>query len=152
MRWCGEQENPELHGGRQAMSSITTPKLFCPFILGTATLRHRVVMAPLARLRSDQPGDIPGDLMAEYYAQRASLGGFIVTESTEITPEASAYQGAPGIYTDAQMADWRKITDANLRTDAYGGIPLNSYNRATFYSAGAEGYIDYPSYNSSTVN
>jgi len=47
-------------------------------------------MAPLTRLRSDQPGDIPGDLMAEYYAQRASPGGLIVTESAEITPEASA--------------------------------------------------------------
>ena len=69
-------------------------------------------MAPLTRLRSDQPGDVPGDLMAEYYAQRASSGGLIVTESTEITPEVSAYEGAPGIYTEGQMADWRKITDA----------------------------------------
>ena len=51
-------------------------------------------MVPLTHLRSDQPGDIPGDLMAEYYAQRASPGGLIVTESAEITPEASAYEGA----------------------------------------------------------
>lgn len=57
------------------MSSTTTLKLFSLFILGTITLRHRVVMAPLTRLRSDQPGDVPGDLMAEYYAQRASPGG-----------------------------------------------------------------------------
>jgi hypothetical protein len=95
----------------------TTPKLFSPFILGTIILRHRIVMAPLTRLRSDQPGDIPGDLMAEYYTQRASPGGFIVTESTEITPEASAYEGAPGIYTEAQMAGWRKITDAIHRKE-----------------------------------
>jgi N-ethylmaleimide reductase len=73
------------------MSSTPALKLFSPFILGTITLRHRIVMAPLTRLCSDQPGDIPGDLMANYYAQRASPGGFIVTESTEIAPEASAY-------------------------------------------------------------
>jgi N-ethylmaleimide reductase len=94
------------------MSNTPTPKLFSPFTLGTITLRHRVVMAPLMRLRSDQPGDIPVDLMAEYYAQRTSPGGLIVTESTEITPDASAYEGAPGIYTEAQMAGWRKVTDA----------------------------------------
>jgi N-ethylmaleimide reductase len=77
------------------VSNTKTPKLFSPLILGTITLRHRVVMAPLTRLRSEQPGDIPGDLMAEYYVQRVSPGRFIVTESTEITAEASAYEGAP---------------------------------------------------------
>lgn len=64
------------------MSNTRTAKLFSPCVLGTIALQHRVVMAPLTRLRSDQPGDIPGDLMAEYYAQRASSGGLIVTEST----------------------------------------------------------------------
>lgn len=106
------------------MSSTTTLKLFTPFILGTITLRHRVVMAPLTRLRSDQPGDIPGDLMAEYYSQRASPGGLIVTESTEITPTASAYEGAPGIYTEAQMAGWRKITDAIHSKEGYVFLQL----------------------------
>ena len=88
------------------------------------TLRHRVVMAPLTRLRSDQPGDVPGDLMAEYYAQRASPGGLIVTESTEITPEASAYQGAPGIYSEPQIAGWRKVTDAIHRKEGYVFLQL----------------------------
>src|SRR6516225_11505438 len=97
------------------MSSTTTLKLFGPFILGAITLQHRVVMAPLTRLRSDQPGDIPGDLMAEYYAQRASPRGLIVTESTEITPEASAYEGAPGIYTEAQIEGWQKVVGAIQR-------------------------------------
>jgi N-ethylmaleimide reductase len=106
------------------MSDIPTPKLFKPFILGMITLEHRVVMAPLTRLRSDQPGDIPGDLMAEYYAQRTSLGGFIVTESTEITAEASAYEGAPGIYTEAQMAGWRKVTDAIHANGGYVFLQL----------------------------
>jgi NADH:flavin oxidoreductases, Old Yellow Enzyme family len=57
--------------------------------------------------------------MAEYYAQRASPGGLIVTESAEITPEASAYEGAPGIFTEAQMAGWRKVTDGIHRKEGY---------------------------------
>jgi N-ethylmaleimide reductase len=101
------------------VSNTKAPKLFSSLILGTMTLRHRVVMAPLTRLRSDQPGDVPGDLMAEYYTQRASPGGLIVTESTEITPEASAYEGAPGVYTEAQTAGWRKVTDAIHRKEGY---------------------------------
>ena len=81
-------------------------------------------MAPLTRLRSDQPGDIPGDLMAEYYGQRASPGGLIVTESAEITPEASGYEGVPGIFTKAQMAGWRKVTDAIHRKEGYAFLQL----------------------------
>jgi N-ethylmaleimide reductase len=106
------------------MTSIPTLKLFSPFNLGTIALRHRVVMAPLTRLRSEQPGDIPGELMAEYYAQRASPGGLIVTESTEITPEASAHEGAPGIFTEAQMAGWRRVTDAIHRKEGYVFLQL----------------------------
>jgi N-ethylmaleimide reductase len=106
------------------VSSTKTPKLFTPLILGTMRLRHRVVMAPLTRLRSEQPGDIPGDLMAEYYAQRASPGGLIVIESTEITPEASAYEGAPGIYTEAQMVGWRKVADAIHKNEGYVFLQL----------------------------
>jgi N-ethylmaleimide reductase len=93
------------------MNEISPPRLFTPFRLGRITLQHRVVMAPLTRLRSEQPGDVPGPLMAQYYAQRSSHGGLIITESTEITPEASAYEGAPGIYTDKQIDGWRKVTD-----------------------------------------
>jgi N-ethylmaleimide reductase len=106
------------------VSNTKAPKLFSSLILGTIRLRHRVVMAPLTRLRSDQPGDVPGDLMAEYYAQRASPGGLIVTESTEITPEASAYEGAPGLYTEAQTAGWRKVTDAIHRKEGYVFLQL----------------------------
>jgi NADH:flavin oxidoreductase / NADH oxidase family len=62
--------------------------------------------------------------MAEYYAQRASPGGLIVTESAEITPEASAYEAAPGIFTEAQMAGWRKVTDAIHRKEGYVFLQL----------------------------
>src|ERR1700742_1951551 len=94
------------------MNDILKSLMFAPFKLGTIALKHRVVMAPLTRLRSEEPGDIPGALMAHYYEQRSSEGGLIITESTEITPEASAYEGAPGIYTDRQIAGWRKVVEA----------------------------------------
>ena len=94
------------------MNHVLKSRLFTPLVLGTIPLQHRIVMAPLTRLRSEQPGDVPGELMACYYGQRSSRGGLIVTESVEITPEASAYEGAPGIYTEAQVAGWRKVTEA----------------------------------------
>src|ERR1700730_10787792 len=62
-----------------------TQKLFTPAQVGPFTLTHRVVMAPLTRSRSEQPGDIPGDLMLEYYTQRASEGGLIISEGTSIS-------------------------------------------------------------------
>src|SRR5690348_6950771 len=106
------------------MNSLTTPKMFTPFTLGPIALQHRVVMAPLTRLRSEQQGDIPGPLMAQYYEQRSSPGGLIITESAEITPEASAYEGAPGIYSEAQVAGWRKVTEAIHRKGGFVFLQL----------------------------
>jgi N-ethylmaleimide reductase len=87
-------------------------KLFTPIQIGRLTLEHRVVMAPLTRSRSEQPGDVPGALMRQYYTQRASKGGLIISEATTISPSAKGWFGAPGIHTDEQVAGWRKITDA----------------------------------------
>ena len=86
-------------------------KLFTPFRIGALSLGHRVVMAPLTRMRSD-PGDRPNALMKEYYAQRASQGGLIISEATPISQQGYGYAGAPGIYDDAQIEGWRAITDA----------------------------------------
>jgi N-ethylmaleimide reductase len=94
------------------MATQTKQKLFSPVQVGPLTLSHRVVMAPLTRLRSDQPGDIPGDLMAEYYDQRASEGGLIISEATTVSITGRGYLGAPGIYSDAQVVGWRRVTDA----------------------------------------
>jgi len=94
------------------MATQQKAKLFEPVKLGSIQLDHRVVMAPLTRLRSETPGDIPGDLMLEYYTQRASKGGLILSEATAISVTARGYLGAPGIYSDAQVAGWRRITDA----------------------------------------
>jgi hypothetical protein len=86
--------------------------LFTPVQIGPITLKHRVVMAPLTRSRSEQPGDIPGRLMLEYYAQRASDGGFIVSEGTSVSLTGRGWLGAPGLYSDQQVEGWKKITAA----------------------------------------
>src|SRR5258707_15757074 len=78
-------------------------KLFTPTQVGPYRLSHRVVMAPLTRMRSD-PGDIPSDLMVKYYTQRVSDGGLIVSEATPVSIRGNGYAGAPGIYSDTQIA------------------------------------------------
>jgi N-ethylmaleimide reductase len=87
-------------------------KLFTPISIGTLRLTHRVVMAPLTRSRADLPGDVPNELMVEYYAQRASAGGLIIGEATTISSSARGWLGAPGLYSDKQVDGWKKITAA----------------------------------------
>lgn len=93
--------------------------LFKPVSIGPYTLDHRVVMAPLTRMRSEQPGDLPGDLMLEHYRQRASKGGYIVSEATVVADNGNGYLGSPGIYDDAQIPGWKRITDT---VHAAGGL------------------------------
>src|SRR5271156_233179 len=87
-------------------------KLFTPVQLGSLNLKHRVVMAPLTRSRSEQPGGVPGDMMVQYYSDRASSGGFIISEATNISLTARGWVGAPGMYTDQQAEGWRKVLKA----------------------------------------
>ena len=94
------------------MTERMNRKLFTPLRAGPITLAHRVVMAPLTRSRSEQPGDIPGDLMLEYYTQRASKGGLIISEATTISIGGRGWFGAPGMYSDEQVAGWKKIVGA----------------------------------------
>ncbi|MEG3135716.1 alkene reductase [Rouxiella sp. T17] len=82
--------------------------LFTPIVVGHKTLPNRVFMAPLTRLRSIEPGDIPTPLMGEYYAQRHS-SGLLITEATQISFQAKGYAGAPGLHTPEQIAAWKKI-------------------------------------------
>ena len=67
------------------ISTLTHQKLFSPIQIGVLKLSHRIVMAPLTRLRSQIPGDVPIDLMAEYYGQRASEGGLLISEGTPVS-------------------------------------------------------------------
>jgi N-ethylmaleimide reductase len=94
------------------MTTTSGSKLFTPIKIGPMQLKHRVVMAPLTRSRSEQPGDIPGKLMLEYYTQRASDGGLIISEATTISITGRGWFGAPGLYSDPQIQGWSKIADA----------------------------------------
>jgi len=82
-----------------------------PTVVAGHTLAHRIVMAPMTRARSTQPGDVPNALNALYYAQRASAA-LIVTEATQISPQGKGYSFTPGIYSPEQVAGWRLATDA----------------------------------------
>ncbi len=94
-----------------------TTNLFTPLELGPYTLRNRIVMAPLTRSRAAD-GNVPHELNALYYAQRASAG-LIVSEATQVVPEGQGYVSTPGVHSDAQVAGWRKVTDA---VHAAGGL------------------------------
>jgi N-ethylmaleimide reductase len=94
------------------MTSPAVAKLFTPLQIGPAKLKHRVVMAPLTRSRSEQPDDIPGNLMLEYYTQRASDGGLIISEATTISATSRGWFGAPGMYSDKQVEGWKRIVES----------------------------------------
>ena len=87
-----------------------TQDLFSPLTLGSIPLKNRMVMAPLTRNRAGE-GGVTSALNVEYYEQRATAG-LIITEATPISPMAHGYPALPGIYTDAQIAGWKKVTDA----------------------------------------
>lgn len=89
------------------MSSTTN--LLSPVQLGSLTLKNRIVMAPMTRLRAVEAIATP--LMAEYYAQRASAG-LIVTECTMVSPLSNGYMNCPGIYSAEQTQAWQQVTDA----------------------------------------
>ncbi|HEU4857785.1 MAG TPA: alkene reductase [Rhodanobacteraceae bacterium] len=85
-------------------------KLFEPVQLGRYTLSNRLVMAPMTRSRAKADGT-PGDLAADYYRQRASIG-LIVTEGTQPSADGQGYITTPGIYTDAHVAGWKQVAAA----------------------------------------
>ena len=104
--------------------------LLSPITIGNMHLPNRVIMAPLTRLRSaDTTGvkaGIGGNataLMAEYYSQRASAG-MIITEATDISPNAKGYAGAPAIYNDEQIQAWRQVTDSVHQAGGRMGMQL----------------------------
>jgi N-ethylmaleimide reductase len=83
--------------------------LLNPFKLGNIELNNRIVMAPMTRSRAI--GNIPNDIMAEYYAQRATAG-LIITEGTSPSPDGLGYSRIPGIFSEAQVEGWKKTTKA----------------------------------------
>lgn len=92
-------------------------KLFEPTQLKHLDLQNRVVMAPMTRARTSQPGNIPNAMMATYYTQRASAG-LIISEATQISDDSQGYSFTPGVYTDEQVAGWKSVTQAVKSQDA----------------------------------
>ncbi|MDB6139753.1 MAG: NADH:flavin oxidoreductase, partial [Verrucomicrobiaceae bacterium] len=84
--------------------------LFSPHQFGALKVPNRIFMAPLTRCRAE-PGNVPGDMNAEYYQQRASAG-LIIAEATSVSPRGFGYPNTPGVFTDAQIAGWKKVTAA----------------------------------------
>lgn len=85
-------------------------KLLTPLQLGDYTLKNRIIMAPLTRMRADAEL-APTEMNVEYYRQRSSAG-LIITEATQISNQGQGYPMTPGIYTEKQVAGWQKVTDA----------------------------------------
>ncbi|KAJ3063725.1 hypothetical protein HDU98_000486 [Podochytrium sp. JEL0797] len=97
---------------------MSNSQLFESLQVGRYALKHRIVMAPLTRSRAEE-GNIPNDLMAEYYKQRASDGGLLISEATPIHPLTLYNRFVPGIYTPLQIEEWKKTTEA---VHAKGGV------------------------------
>ncbi|KAE9609920.1 hypothetical protein Lal_00006312 [Lupinus albus] len=96
-----ETENQTQRGGNT---------LFSPYKLGNFNLSHRVVLAPMTRCRA--LNGIPQEAHAEYYSQRSTPGGFLISEGTSISPTAAGFPHVPGIYTEEQVEAWRSVVDA----------------------------------------
>lgn len=90
---------------------MSTPLLLQPAKIGSLDVPNRIVMAPLTRQRSKQPGNVPYALNAEYYRQRAGAG-LIISEGTQITPEGQGYAWTPGIHSEQQIEGWQQATQA----------------------------------------
>jgi N-ethylmaleimide reductase len=106
--------------------------LFGPIDLGGCRLTNRIVMAPLTRSRASADG-IPGPLMAEYYAQRASAG-LIIAEGTNVSPEGRGYAFTPGLYSEAQVKAWAPVTDAIHARDGHVFVQLWHVGRVSHTS------------------
>jgi N-ethylmaleimide reductase len=104
---------------RKSGVGMNFPSLFSPLQIGPYHLKHRVVLAPLTRLRAARPSLAPRPLNAEYYAQRATPGGLLIAEASPVIATGFGHPGVPGIYSEQQVAGWREVVDA---VHAKGGI------------------------------
>ncbi|KAF5776154.1 putative NADH:flavin oxidoreductase/NADH oxidase, aldolase-type TIM barrel [Helianthus annuus] len=95
---------------KQSIMGDNKPTLFSPYKMGNLNLSHRVVLAPMTRCRA--VNSIPNEALVEYYRQRTTAGGFLITEGTMISPTAAGFPHVPGIFTREQIEGWKKVVDA----------------------------------------
>ncbi|MFH8134403.1 alkene reductase [Pantoea osteomyelitidis] len=117
---------------------MASTELFRPLKVGAITVPNRIFMAPLTRLRSIEPGDIPTPLMGEYYRQRATAG-LIITEATQISFQAKGYAGAPGLHTSEQIAAWKAINQEIHQAGGHSAVQLWHTGRISHSSLQPEG-------------
>ncbi|MDP7488190.1 MAG: alkene reductase [Alphaproteobacteria bacterium] len=91
---------------------MTTINLFTPITVGGLPLSHRVMMAPLTRMRATVPGNTANEMMAQYYVQRASCGGLIIAEASQISADGRGAPCTPGIHSPEQITGWKLVSDA----------------------------------------
>ncbi|PSN67383.1 FMN-linked oxidoreductase [Corynespora cassiicola Philippines] len=117
---------------------MSDSKLFKPLKVGNVELKNRVAMAPLTRFRADDD-HVQLPFVPEYYAQRASVPGtLLVTEATFISPQAGGYPNVPGIYNQAQIDAWKKVTDAVHKKGSYIYLQLWHLGRTASPEAAAK--------------
>lgn len=102
-------------------------KLWSPIKVGNMELNHRLAMAPMTRSRTQEDGT-PGELEAQYYSQRASLG-LLITEGAQPSDDGQGYLWSPGIYTEQHIAGWKKVTDSVHQAGGYLYIQLMHVGR-----------------------
>ncbi|ORX55156.1 FMN-linked oxidoreductase [Hesseltinella vesiculosa] len=108
-----------------------TSALFTPLKVGKLALQHRLAMSPMTRNRATIQAD-PTDMMAEYYKQRATKGGLLITEAVGISATAGGYPNTPGLFTDAQVQKWKTVTDAVHQQGGFIFAQLWHLGRTTF--------------------
>ncbi|KAJ3777544.1 hypothetical protein FB446DRAFT_806014 [Lentinula raphanica] len=111
-------------------TNIGASKLFSPIKVGHMRLEHRVVMAPMTRLRTTKTSAIL-KVVKEYYAQRASTPGtFLISEGAVISPRATGFPGLPGIWSEEQIAAWKEVVDAVHAKGSYIYLQIAAMGRA----------------------
>ncbi len=107
--------------------------LFEPLSFGPLRFKNRIVMPPMTRCHSAQPGNIPTQMMADYYAQRTSAG-LIIAEATQVSVDAQGYSYTPGIHTAQQVEGWKRVTDAVHKNNSAIFLQLWHTGRMSHYS------------------
>ena len=120
------------------MSTFFIPKLFQPTRVGTVDLQHRVVMAPMTRLRANAQ-HVHGSLALEYYRQRTTVPGTLaISEGTIIAEQAGGWKKTPGIWSDEQISGWSPVRRHLLsrRSRRVKPLFLPTYLSTPFYLPG----------------
>lgn len=128
-------------------TSLKDTNLFKPIKVGDMQLNHRAMMPPLTRMRAHYPGNLPNkDWAVEYYNQRSQYPGtFIVTEGTFISPQAGGFDNAPGIWSEEQIEQWKKIFAKIHENKSYVYVQIWALGRQAFPDSLARDGLRYDS-------